>query len=312
MPWLGPAQEHARGRNSLWAGFRQDLQSLLGDLEMGSAIIANVSIVVEGSDEAILGRSLQYELRRRDGDSLLVAEVSAAKYQSEVVQHGPHVTQELVQRGWPIDAVSGNHQRVLPWPEGIPATVDLSLEVLCDVWQIPHPSAVSMKLHDFDDPGSTADSAVDDLDIVVPSSLAESLITISGWVMEAWSIECGLMGDSDQKIAAITFTFNQIDMLISGPDQAPVIEYTTVVTNDPSLVSWLTPEIWNAVMDEYGVDGRAHLLDGSLRLTCAFPSPVLVRDNLLEQIKYWSVLAAELAKELGALHSVADIEPTEN
>lgn len=309
LPWLGAAEQHTRGRNSLWSGFRQDLQSLLGDVEVSNSLILNVATELEGSDEAILGRYLQYELRRVDGDLFLIAEVSAAKYQPAVVQHGPHVTHEFVQRGWPIDVSGGNHQRTVPWPDGIAATVDASLEVLCDVWQVPHPSAVSIEMHHLQQPSPTPGPPSQDPDVISPSSLAESLIVISGWVTDTWGIECGLISESDQKVAAITLTFNDVDMMIAGPDQASVLEYTTIVTNDPALASWLTPEIWNAVIDEYAVAGRARLQDGSLLLTCAVPSPVLVRDNAIEQIKYWTELATGLAKQLRALHSVADTEP---
>lgn len=284
----------------------------MGDLEVGKFLILNVATPVEGSDESVLGRYLQYSLFRMDGDLYLTAEVSSAKYQPVTIQHGPHVTNQLVQRGWPIAASSGNHQRIVPWPEEINQTVAASMEVLCDVWQVLHPAAVSFDMSQFGGSPATPGESSQEPEVASPPGLAESLIIISGWVAADLDVECDLVTEPDRQIAGISFQFNGTDMMISGPDEVPIIEYSVIVTNDPGLMAWLTPELWNAVMDEFAVDGRARLQSGSLILTCAVPSPVLVRENVIEQVKYWTVLADRLAKTLGELHAMADIAPAEN
>jgi hypothetical protein len=306
LAWLGDAETGRAKQNELWLELRNDLRQRLGDLEVDQFLIANTAVWAQESGNFRLGRYVQYKLSRSDsGDRYLTSEVSAAKYQSPEIRQTESTTERLIARGWPINPDGGNHARAVSWPEGIDAIVQGSMEVLQDIWEIPHPRVVT-----FDE------GAEDLIDGLVPASAADwisdgSIVVASDAdknfaVIERWCVELGIdtirLEPEGRMYHHLRFDIERLIAIgISYPDD--LIRVRCEVLRDESLLSSWTMLDFQRVKLSSGYAGFLFRSGASLILETEMPAPVMVRDNLKAQLDYTTEIASCLAEDI---HRVAE------
>ncbi|MEI6624010.1 MAG: hypothetical protein WCP28_19125 [Actinomycetes bacterium] len=305
LPWLQSASESFGDAASVWNDLEVSLAGELGNLEVGQFLILNAKVAAAGTGELAPGRYVQFNLVRRNGDRVLVAEASSARFQPAAVRHGRGVIAQLDRMGWRLDPVGGNHQYLYPWPEDIGRAAQDSLAILRDLWSIPHPELVQWNRQGMAAPnGSTepaagsAESALGAGPVFEPDSPEDLIAKVRLW-LDSGDVMSGVTVEPlpDGSIAAF---FGDSGVKIESGGPTPRLLLTAMVTSlsNPAVSS--SPALWNNHLNELGIIGTLYAVDHTLMLTEQVFVRVLTVEMLADALDDLLTSSDRLARALSS------------